>query len=399
MSEAGLPGRAGRICLRVRLAAADAIDATGRVDGARLLALFSDVAAALLVRNDGDLGAFRAYEGVEFTEHVFAGDLVEAEGEIIGWGRTSRLMRFEARRLTRPRPDVAPTAADLLDEPIVVCRATGTCNVPRERRRRPPPPPVIVTAVLGALEAPSEIGREAARCRDAGAAIVELVVRPDVTEPPGARERFRELVRAVRRSAPGLLVQGSTVGTAASLETRCHALGGEEGDRPELASFQVASSSRGDDLYENGISTVREIAGRLRDGRTRGEIEILDASHLEIAQGLLQRGIIGPPFQYRLVLGVQGGLGASRRNLEFLLGSLPPAARWSVMDPGRNDLELARLGAELGGNAAVGLAEGLEPDSALYRDGVAPLVARATEHARAIGRGVATADDVKALLR
>ena len=56
------------------------------VDGAAMLALFGDVATELCIRADGDEGLFRAYDSVEFLAPVYAGDFIEAEGEIVGWG-------------------------------------------------------------------------------------------------------------------------------------------------------------------------------------------------------------------------------------------------------------------------------------------------------------------------
>jgi len=125
-----------RVTIRLRLSQADAHYGGGLVDGARLLALFGDVATELLVRLDGDEGLFRAYDAVEFLAPVHAGDFVEATGEIVKVGETSRAMRFEARKVIAPRPDVSDSAAEVLADPVVVCRASGTCVVPRERQRR-----------------------------------------------------------------------------------------------------------------------------------------------------------------------------------------------------------------------------------------------------------------------
>jgi 3-aminobutyryl-CoA ammonia-lyase len=122
--------------LRLRLSQADAHYGGDLVDGARLLALFGDLATELLVRHDGDEGLFRAYDAVEFLAPVHAGDFLEVEGEIVRVGSTSRAMRFEARKVIAPRRDLSDSAADVLDEPVVVCRASGTCVVPREKQRR-----------------------------------------------------------------------------------------------------------------------------------------------------------------------------------------------------------------------------------------------------------------------
>src|ERR1039458_7160408 len=127
------------VTLRLRMSAHDAHYAGELVDGARMLALFGDLATELLIRLDGDEGLFRAYETVEFLDPVFAGDYIEASAELVAMGNTSRKMQFEARKVvTNVRgAGLAASAADVLDEPLVVARAIGTCVVPRELQRRP----------------------------------------------------------------------------------------------------------------------------------------------------------------------------------------------------------------------------------------------------------------------
>src|SRR5574344_1711128 len=117
--------------IRVRMSAHDAHYGGNLVDGARMLALFGDVATELLIMNDGDEGLFKAYDMVEFMAPVFAGDYIEATGEIVSVGNTSRKMVFEARKVIAPRTDINESAADVLAEPVVVCRASGTCVVPK----------------------------------------------------------------------------------------------------------------------------------------------------------------------------------------------------------------------------------------------------------------------------
>lgn len=126
----------GKVTLRLRLSQADAHYGGDLVDGARVLALFGDVATELLVRHDGDEGLFRAYDAVEFLAPVHAGDFLEVTGELVRAGATSRAMRFEARKVIAPRRDLSDSAAEVLPEPIVVCRASGTCVVPKGKQRR-----------------------------------------------------------------------------------------------------------------------------------------------------------------------------------------------------------------------------------------------------------------------
>ena len=104
--------------IRMRMSCHDAHYGGNLVDGAKMLQLFGDVATELLIINDGDEGLFKAYDNVEFMAPVYAGDYIEAEGEIVSVGNTSRKMVFEARKVIAPRPDVSDSAADVLAEPI-----------------------------------------------------------------------------------------------------------------------------------------------------------------------------------------------------------------------------------------------------------------------------------------
>ena len=123
------------VMIRLRMSSADAYYGGGLVDGARITKLFGDVATELLIRRDGDEGLFVAYDSVEFTAPVYAGDYIEAKGRIVSEGNTSRKMSFEAYKVIKPRPDVSDSAAEVLDTPILVCMASGTCVVPSDKQR------------------------------------------------------------------------------------------------------------------------------------------------------------------------------------------------------------------------------------------------------------------------
>ncbi len=121
--------------IRLRMSSSDAHYGGNLVDGAKMLQLFGDVATELLIRNDGDEGLFAGYEKIEFLAPVYAGDYIEATGEITHIGNSSRKMRFEARKVIVLRKEISDSAADVLKESIVVCRATGTCVVPKNKQR------------------------------------------------------------------------------------------------------------------------------------------------------------------------------------------------------------------------------------------------------------------------
>ncbi|MBO4481880.1 MAG: 3-aminobutyryl-CoA ammonia lyase [Bacteroidales bacterium] len=118
------------------MSAKDAHYGGNLVDGAHMLHLFGDVATELLIIQDGDEGLFCAYDMVEFKAPVYAGDYIEAYGEITHVGNTSRKMSFEAYKVIKTRPDISDSAADVLEEKILVCRASGTCVTPKNCQRK-----------------------------------------------------------------------------------------------------------------------------------------------------------------------------------------------------------------------------------------------------------------------
>ena len=121
--------------LKLRMGMHDAHYAGNLVDGARMTNLFGDVATELSIRYDGDEGLFRAYSSIEFLAPVYAGDFIEVKGRIVEVGNTSRRMEFEAWKIISPAPEFGETAAKVLDEPILVCKATGTCVTLKVRQR------------------------------------------------------------------------------------------------------------------------------------------------------------------------------------------------------------------------------------------------------------------------
>lgn len=121
--------------LRVRMSARDAHYGGNLVAGAKMLELFGDLITDLAIQQDGDEGLFRSYDEVEFLAPVFSGDFIEAVGRIVKVGNTSRRCEFEAHKVIAIRPEVNDSAADVLKEPILVCRAVGTTVVPADKKR------------------------------------------------------------------------------------------------------------------------------------------------------------------------------------------------------------------------------------------------------------------------
>lgn len=395
------------------------------IDGAAMLALFGDVATELCVRADGDEGLFRAYDSVEFLAPVYAGDFIEARGEVIAWGNTSMKMRFTAHKYVTPLRGEGnqPSAAELLTEPVLVCRATGTCVVPMDCRRQPrlqkgvlerigrPGPCILTAAIVGAEttreQTPhlpitaDELGEEAARCAALGATVIHLHARDDAGNASQDTERFRAAIRAIR-SRCDVIIQTSTGGAVGmAIDERCGPLKLTGKDAPDMATLNVGTINFGDDIFVNKRQDTMEVARRIAAAGLVPEIEIYDLGHLDITRELVDKGLLAAPLHVQFVLGVRGALAASPRNLELLverLGADFPGSSWGVAGIGRHQLPMAQLAAQLGGNVRVGLEDNIYLDKGVLAAGSAPLVERAAKSCTEAGRRIATIAEARAIL-
>lgn len=126
-----------KVILRVRMSSSDAHYAGELVNGSKILDFFGDVGTELCIRLDGDESLFRSYDSVDFLAPVYAGDFIEYHGWIESVGASSRRMKFEAYKVIELArdPNLAISAANVLKEPVLVGKASGTLIVQKQFQR------------------------------------------------------------------------------------------------------------------------------------------------------------------------------------------------------------------------------------------------------------------------
>ena len=273
----------------------------------------------------------------------------------------------------------------------------------------PPTPaasPAILTAAICGAETTramtpylpitaDELAEEAARCREAGAAVIHLHVRRDDGAPTQDRALFQKAIDAIRARCD-VIIQTSTGGAVGmTADERAQPL--ECG--PEMASLNAGSLNFGDDVFLNPFPLVREFARRMREKKIMPELECYDAGHVDSCLWLQAQGVIDGPGHFDFVLGVRGGMAASEENLRFLISKLPAGATFNVAGIGRHQMTMAELSLKLGGHARCGLEDNIYLSKGVLAKGSHELVSRVAGLARAAGRSVATPAEARALLR
>ena len=251
-----------------------------------------------------------------------------------------------------------------------------------------------------------ELGADAARCVKAGATVIHLHARDEQGNASQDTERFRSAIRAIRkatRELGGVIIQTSTGGAVGmSVAERAGPLGCTGEDAPDMATLNVGTINFGDDVFMNKAADTVEMAQRIARHGAAPEVEVYDAGHLDIAAKLLKDKLLHAPLHLQFVLGVQGALSASERNLQFLVDRIPELGvecTWGVAGIGRHQMTMADLAITWGGNARVGLEDNIYLDKGVLAEGSAPLVARAAELCKQRGRKVATVAEARALFK
>ncbi|MBZ4401643.1 MULTISPECIES: 3-keto-5-aminohexanoate cleavage protein [unclassified Myxococcus] len=270
--------------------------------------------------------------------------------------------------------------------------------------------PMVITAAMVGAETTreqtphlpitaEEIAEDAARCREAGAAMVHLHVRTPDGKPSQDAELFRAAIRAIRKRTD-VLIQTSTGGAVGmTVDQRCGPLTLTGEDRPDMATLTTGTVNFGEEVFWNPRPLVRDIARRIRALGLRPELECFDVGMIDEARYLAKEGLVDLPAHFDFVLGVPGTLQARPEVLDFMIASLPEGSTWTVAGVGRFQLAFVDEAAKRGGNARVGLEDNIYVSKGVLAKGNWELVAEASRRARAHGREPATPEQARKLLR
>src|SRR5581483_5250541 len=202
-------------------------------------------------------------------------------------------------------------------------------------------PKTIVTAALTGVLArrdlcpaipytPQEIAKEARRAADAGAAIVHIHARTPDGGPDWSEATFREIFAEVR-ARTDVIVNFSTGAVGIPREERIAHI---RELKPEMAALNMGSMNYAiysrsrrqfmvDHVFANPFTDIRFFLEEMNAAGVRPEMECFDTGHIGNTAPLIDLGILKPPYQFSLIMGVLGGIPGTTRNLVHQVGSLP----------------------------------------------------------------------------
>ena len=252
---------------------------------------------------------------------------------------------------------------------------------------------------------PKEIGEEAKRAADAGAAIVHIHARTPEGGPDWKGETFAEIFNEVR-ARTDVIVNFSTGAIGIPPEDRVAHI---RDLKPEMAALNMGSMNYAiysekkktfyhDHVFANSFKDIQFFLETMTNAGVRPEMECFDAGHIGNTRPLIDMGVLALPFQFSLIMGVLGGIPGTTRHLVDQVDSLPPGSHWQVIGIGLNQWPLVAAAITMGGNVRVGLEDNFYVEDGKMAKSNGDLVEKASRLVRDLGREVATSVEARAQL-
>lgn len=252
---------------------------------------------------------------------------------------------------------------------------------------------------------PAEIAEEARRAYDAGASVVHIHARQDDGAPTWEPRVFARIAEEVRARCP--IILNFSTGALDDDTTQQETFIRES--RPEIAALNMGTMNYAkyspkrksfvfDLVFPNTFGKITRLLSAMNDAGVKPELECFDAGHTNSIWPLYDMGALKRPTQFSFIMGVLGGIPTSVEALQLQRNQIPPDSTWEVIGIGREQWRLIASALVLGGNIRVGLEDNFYLPDGTMAAGNGPLVEKAAQMVRDVGREVASVEEARALL-
>jgi 3-keto-5-aminohexanoate cleavage enzyme len=274
---------------------------------------------------------------------------------------------------------------------------------------------VITAALTGVLATreqcpaipytPKEIAEEAHRAAEAGAAIVHIHARTAEGSGDWKLETFAEIFAEVR-ARTDVIINFSTGAIGIPPEERVAQI---RELQPEMAALNMGSMNYAiysekrkafyhDHVFANPFHDIQFFLETMKSAGVRPEMECFDAGHIGNTRPLIDMGVLEPPFQFSLIMGVLGGIPGTTRHLVDQVDGLPAGSHWQVIGIGLNQWPLVAAAITMGGNVRVGLEDNFYIEGGRMAKSNGELVEKAARLCHDLGREVASVAEARTQL-
>jgi len=249
---------------------------------------------------------------------------------------------------------------------------------------------------------PEEYAAEAKRAYEAGAAVVHIHARKPDGSPSYEVEDYQNIYEAVIAACP-VIINFSTGAVGIPVEKKIHPV---KKLRPAIAALNMGSMNYAkynertksfvfDFVFSNPFQEITQLVSTMKEEGVKPEMECFDSGHIGNCFPLIHMGLIEPPYQFSLIMGVLGGMPPTADNLAHQVRLLPPESDWEVIGISLDQWRLVATSIALGGNVRVGLEDNFYLSEGMMAKSNGQLVEKAARMVLDQGREVATVEECR----
>ena len=252
---------------------------------------------------------------------------------------------------------------------------------------------------------PAEIGEEARRVYEAGAAAVHIHARNDDGSPTFSPAVFARIKEEVRKRSP-IILNFSTGTIADDVSDQCTYI---RESQPEIAALNMGTMNYSkysakrkafvfDMVFPNTYDKIIKLLSAMNEAGVKPELECFDTGHTHGVWPLVDMGVLKPPLQYSFIVNVLGGIPPTVESLQLQAKLAHPNSEWEVIGISHGHWRMLATALVLGGNIRTGLEDHLYLPNGQMAKSNGEMAEVAVRMCRDVGRKPASVDEARRIL-
>ncbi len=168
--------------------------------------------------------------------------------------------------------------------------------------------------------------------------------------------------------------------------------------KPEIATLDLNTMWSGSAAVINTPDNVTIMANEIQKAGAKPELEVFDSGDIQLANALLEQGVLKSPPLFQIVMGVRYGFISTPQTLMYAQSLLPKDAQWAAFAIGRWEFPALTLAWFLGGHIRVGMEDNVYISKGKLTPSNAALCEKAVRILDDLGGELATAKEAREIL-
>ena len=260
---------------------------------------------------------------------------------------------------------------------------------------------------------PEQIATAALDSAKAGAAIAHIHVRHPDGRPSMELQHYREVVNRIRDKNSELIINLTTglggrfvpgkedpkiAGPGTSIVHPLRRVEHIVALKPDIATLDLNTMWSGTAAVINTPENVTIMANEIQKAGSMPELEVFDSGDIQLANVLLEQGVLKRPPLFQIVMGVRYGFISTPQTLIYAQSLLPIDATWAAFAIGRWEFPMLAQAWSLGGHVRVGLEDNVFISKGVLAPSNAALCEKAVRIINDLGGELATPKQAREIL-